>query len=78
MSNALRERLSYKNNMTVAVVVDGPDIKVIGVYDSSEAGRKAATAIEDKLNTELSQSRRTINYLVTEPILVNVTNNIKM
>jgi len=62
--------------MTVAIVVDGPDIKVIGIYDNSELGKKAANDIDDELHRTLSNSKRVINYVVTEPILVNVSNRI--
>ena len=68
----LRARLVEKNTLTAAVYVDGTDIAVLGIFDSSAAGKDRLEQLEDTMEGWGETKPRTANWLVSDPILLNV------
>jgi GTPase involved in cell partitioning and DNA repair len=70
-NETLKNMLSDRNSIIVAVRVDGISIEVLGVFDSSSNSSKIVENLEEKLNENSQTESRTVNWIISKPILIN-------
>ena len=68
----LKEKLKNKNTHVVAVYTNGLTIKVLGIFDNSEAGQSALKQLEEEMDVWEEELPGSVNFVVSDPLISNI------